>query len=93
MKVRTRKRLGIALVALGLLVIFVTVIWVLEVANGPGHPTAFAERRSYNQTKVAIHGVFLRALGIALVGLGIAWWGTKQIERAARDAAVTAPRE
>ena len=78
---RASKQLGIGLVALGLLVILVTVIWVLEVANGPGQPRTFAERRSYNQTKVAIHEVFPQAMAIALAGLGLAWTGTRLIEK------------
>lgn len=79
---RATKQLGIGLVALGLLVIFVTVIWVLEVANGPGQPRTFAERRSYNQTKVAIHGVFPQAMAIALGGLGIAYVGSRLMSQA-----------
>lgn len=66
----------------GLVWVVATVLFVLEVANGPGHPTSFAERRSYNQTKVAIHGVFPEALGSALLGLALAWWGTRFLERA-----------
>ena len=81
-----RKRLGFVLVGLGLVVIVATVIWVLEVANGPGQPRSFAERRSYNQTKVAIHEIFPQAMGVALVGLGIAWAGSRQIDRAGREA-------
>lgn len=74
------------MVVAGILGIVVTVIWVLEVANGPGQPRTFAERRSYNQTKVAIHEVFPTAMAFALLGLGVAWGGSRLIERASEDA-------
>ena len=76
MNASTRRRLGRSLIALGLLVIVVAVIWVLEVANGPGTgPKTFAERRSYDQVKEALHGVFPQAFAVGRCGLGIALLG------------------
>ena len=80
---RRRRALGIALVVLGLLVIVVSVITVLEVANGPGTgPKTFAERRSYDQVKEAVHRVFPIAFAVGLGGLGIALLGSRVLRRA-----------
>lgn len=73
-----RRRLGQVLIGCGLLLIFGAVIYVLEVANGPGTgPKHFAERRSYNQVKVALHESFPLGFAIALVGLGTAYCGKR----------------
>ena len=78
-----RRTLGIVLVVLGLLVIVVSVITVLEVANGPGTgPKTFAERRSYDQVKEAVHRVFPLAFLVGLGGLGIALLGQRVLSRA-----------
>ena len=70
------RRLGNALIALGLVTIVVAVVWVLEVANGPGTgPKTFAQRRSYNQVKVAVHKSFPVAFAVGLGGLGLALLG------------------
>jgi len=71
-----RRRLGYALVAAGLLVIVVAVLFVLETANGPGAgPRSFAERRGYDQVKVDVHRVFPLALLVGLGGLALALYG------------------
>lgn len=76
-----RRRLGIALVAGGILVIVASVLFVLEYANGPGSgPTTFAARRSYDQVKVEVHRVFPYALLAALAGLGLALYGGRLLE-------------
>lgn len=83
-----RRRLGIALLAGGLVTIVVAVIVVLEVANGPGAgPRAFAERRSYDQVKVAVHQSYPLAFVAALGGLALAWAGTRMIGASAGPAA------
>lgn len=72
----TRRRLGLALVLLGLLGIVWGVLHVLEAANGPGYgPRTFEDRRSYNQVKEGVHGSFLggclrAGIGFALVAAG-----------------------
>jgi len=75
-----QRRLGIAAIVLGILVIVGSVIWVLEVANGPGTgPKAFAQRRSYDQVKVAVHESFPKGFGVAMVGLGLVWAGRRLV--------------
>jgi ABC-type Fe3+ transport system permease subunit len=73
-----RKRLGRALIVLGLVTIVVAVLVVLETANGPGTgPKAFAERRSYDQVKVEVHRTFPYALVAGVLGLGLALAGAR----------------
>jgi hypothetical protein len=77
-----RRRLGIALVVLGLLTIVVSVVVVLEIANGPGTgPKTFATRRSYDQVKVDVHRSFPYALLAALGGLGLTMVGARLARR------------
>jgi hypothetical protein len=79
-----RQRLGLGLLAAGLLVIVAAVLWVLEAANGPGAaPRTFAERRSYDQVKVEVHRTFPFALLVGLAGLGLAMFGNRLAQRAA----------
>jgi hypothetical protein len=69
-------RLAYGLIATGLLVIVVAVLFVLETANGPGAgPRSFAQRRGYDQVKVEVHRVFPFALLGALGGLALALYG------------------
>jgi hypothetical protein len=76
------RRAGIALVALGILVILGAVIVVLEVANGPGSgPKTFAERRSYDQVKESVQRVYPIAFPIGLGGLGLALLGSRILKR------------
>lgn len=76
MSPRARQRLGGALIVLGLVVIVGAVLWLAEIANGPGTgPKTFATRRSYDQVKVALHGSFPTAFGIGVGGLGLALYG------------------
>lgn len=78
-----RSRLGFALLVLGLLAIIVGVLYILEAANGPGTgPKAFAERRSYDQVKVAIHHAFPVGFAISMAGLGLALYGKRLMTRA-----------
>ena len=78
-----RRTLGIVLVVLGLLVIVGAVITVLEVANGPGTgPKTFAQRRSYDQVKEAVHRVFPVAFAVGVGGLGIALLGGRVLRQA-----------
>ncbi len=73
-----RKMLGRGMIVFGLIVIFVSVIYVLEVANGPGTgPKSFAQRRSYNQVKEAVHASYPMAFVVAMVGLGVAIAGAR----------------
>ena len=61
------------------------VLYLLEVANGPGSgPTTFAERRSYDLVKRDLHAALPIGAPIALAGLGIAIWGNRIRERASQ---------
>jgi ABC-type Fe3+ transport system permease subunit len=78
----SRRRVGIALVVLGLLTIVTSVIVVLEIANGPGTgPKAFAERRGYDQVKTDVHRSFPLALVAGLGGLALAMAGARLARR------------
>jgi len=69
---RRRARLVLGLRIAGGVLIFAGVLFVLEVANGPGTgPKRFAERRSYDQVKVDLHRSFPLGFSIALAGLGL----------------------
>ncbi len=76
---RTQKW-AVVLIALGVIGVLWGVFHVLETANGPGTgPKVFAQRRSYNQVKVAVHeslpgGVLRAALGATLWYLGVRTW-------------------
>ena len=74
-----KKKLGTGLIVLGLLTIVGAVLWVLEEANGPGlgPPGTFAERRSYNQTKEAVHESFPLGFAVGIAGLGLAMAGSR----------------
>lgn len=78
MRVSRRRKLGTALIVLGLGTILGAVLWVLEVANGPGTgPKTFAERRGYDQVKESIHRTFPLAFAIGLGGLGLTMLGAR----------------
>jgi ABC-type Fe3+ transport system permease subunit len=79
----SRRRTGIALIVVGLLTIVVSVITVLEIANGPGTgPKTFAQRRSYDQVKVAVQHSFPTAFVVALGGLALTMFGARLIRPA-----------
>ena len=78
MSARARRRLGTALVVLGLAVILGAVLYVLEVANGPGTgPKTFATRRSYDQVKVSLRESFPLGFAVGIGGLGLAMLGSR----------------
>ena len=73
-----RRRVGQVLIGLGIVTILVSVIYVLEVANGPGTgPKAFAQRRGYDQVKQSVHQTFPLAFAYGLVGLGVTMLGAR----------------
>ena len=73
-----RRRLGIALLVFGLLVIVGAVLTVLEIANGPGTgPKTFAQSRGYDQVKRDVQRSFPLAFLVGLGGLGLAMWGAR----------------
>lgn len=77
-----RRRLGIALVVLGLVTIVGAVLAVLEIANGPGTgPKTFAQRRGYDQVKADVHRSFPLALVVGLGGLGLSMAGARLARR------------
>jgi len=69
---------GLALMALGLLLIAGSALWVARAAEGPDGPArTFSERRSYNQVKESLHEVFPRAAGLGLAGLALTLLGAR----------------
>jgi len=83
----SQKKLGRALVVTGLVVILGMVIYVLEVANGPGTgPKTFAQRRSYNQVKESVHGSFPLAFVVGVAGLGLSLAGARLARTKESDA-------
>ena len=79
-----RRKLGIALIVVGLLTIVGAVLAVCQSAEGPGWHTTFAQRRTYDQVKVAVHKSFPLAFVVGLLGLGLAMLGSRISKR--RDA-------
>ncbi len=78
MRVSGRRKLGTALIVLGLGTILGAVLWVLEVANGPGTgPKTFAQRRGYDQVKKSVHQTFPLAFPIGLGGLALTMLGAR----------------
>lgn len=70
--------MGQVLIGLGIVTILVSVIYVLEEANGVGTgPKAFAQRRGYDQVKQSVHQTFPLAFACGLVGLGITMLGAR----------------
>lgn len=81
-----RRRLGTGLIVAGIGIIVVSVIAVLEVANGPGTgPKTFAQRRGYDQVKQDVHRSFPIAVLGGLLGLGIAITGARIREAGSRS--------
>jgi ABC-type Fe3+ transport system permease subunit len=77
-----RRRLGQILIGVGLLTIVVSVLAVLEIANGPGTgPKSFAQRRSYDQVKVDVQRSFPLGLLAGLGGLALTMAGARLARR------------
>ena len=76
------KRWGWVLTALGLVVILWAVLRVTSAAYGTSPRHKFAERRSYDQIKVALHAVFPGAFAQGLAGLGLILVASKLRSRA-----------
>ena len=86
-----KRRIGIALVALGLMTIVGAVLYVLEDANGPGTgPKTFAERRSYDMVKESMHATFPTAFAVGVAGLALAMVGARLHRSAQRPVDETA---
>lgn len=77
-----RARLGAVLFVIGIAVILWGVLYVAEAARGD-QPLApdFAERRSYNQVKEAVHSTFAGGLVRALAGLIVTMVGARLFRR------------
>ena len=81
-----RDRVGLALIALGLIGILWGVLHVLEAANGPGWgPTSFEDRRGYDQVKVDVHAALPGGLVRSFAGLGLLLLGAR-LRRSDEDA-------
>ena len=78
---RRRRPLGIALIVLGLLTIVGAVLAVCQSAEDYSFHTTFAQRRSYDQVKEAVHRTFPIAFPIGLAGLGLAMLGSRLARR------------
>lgn len=75
-----KRRVGQVLIGLGLTIILVAVLYVLEMANGPGTgPKAFANRRGYDRVKQSVHQTFPMAFVVGVGGLGLAMLGTRMV--------------
>jgi hypothetical protein len=64
-----RRRLGAALIALGLVGIAWGALYIADAADGERAPTTFAQRVSYNQAKERIHRSFAGGFTRGLTGL------------------------
>lgn len=77
------KRLGIALLVAGIVLVLVGVFTVLNASTGDGDlPRTFERRRSYNQVKVAVHAALPQAGAFAAAGLLVAILGGRMLGRA-----------
>jgi len=77
-----RRRFGQILVGVGLATILVAVLYVLEVANGPGSgPKVFAQRRGYDRVKESVHQTFPLAFAVGIGGLGLTMLGAHLARR------------
>ena len=75
----SRQRLGVALIALGIVGILWGVFHVLEATRPPpGEPH---RRQTYNEVKPRIHRSFAGGLVRALAGLGLALVGGRVLRR------------
>lgn len=75
-----KRRAGQILIGIGLTTILVAVVYVLEMANGPGTgPKAFAQRRGYDRVKQSVHETFPLAFVAGVAGLGLAMLGTRMV--------------
>jgi hypothetical protein len=85
-----RRRLGQILIGVGLVTIVVSVLAVLEIANGPGTgPKSFAQSRGYDQVKRDVQRSFPYGLLGGLAGLGLTMAGARLVQR--REAGPSAP--
>lgn len=71
-----RKRLGTALIALGVLGIVWGVTHVLGTVGGPEQP-GFANRQTYDEVKPLVHGSMFGGLLRGLAGLALAILGAR----------------
>ena len=78
-----RKRLGAALIALGILGILWGVFHVLAATQPP--PGAPMRRQTYDEVKPRIHQSFAGGLVRALAGLGVALVGGRVLRSAESD--------
>ena len=79
------RRVAISLMAVGGVAILFGVFYVLEAGNGPGTgPKTFAQRRSYNQVKEAVHESFPLGMSVALLGLGAVVLGKRMYDKHGR---------
>jgi ABC-type proline/glycine betaine transport system permease subunit len=78
-----RARLGLALIAIGVLTIVAGVLYVLQSADPSAR--SFEERMSYDQTKVEVHRTLPVGMAVALAGLGLALLGGRLRRGAASE--------
>lgn len=80
-----RRRLAIALLALGLALIVAGTLYVSSAGYGT-HPLSLPERRGYDEVKADVQRAFFTGLLIALSGLGLAIAGGKLLGADAPEA-------
>ena len=71
-----RERQGLAVMALGFLLILVGVLH-LTIATVGGRVRRFEDRRTYNQVKVAAHEAYPLTLALGLAGIGVVFLGNR----------------
>ena len=75
-KTSRRERRGLAVMALGFLLILAGVLH-LTIATVGGRVRRFEDRRTYNQVKVAAHAAYPLTLALGLAGIGVVYLGNR----------------
>ena len=76
-----RRPLGLALQALGVLLIVASALILASAAQDHRRRTEFSERVGYDEAKGHVHRVFPLVLSLGLGGLFVAWTGARMRTR------------
>lgn len=77
-----RRPLGLALQALGVLLIVASALILASASQDHRRRTEFSERVGYDEAKGHVHRVFPLVLSLGLGGLFVAWTGARMRARA-----------